>query len=415
MQNKEIRKVKESMLSVHTKSERNNVMGMAASQARFLGLTARKTNTEYEGQQINQQRTALSNKSAAYYNDLLTMSVPVAPAATDYTTTVYSFSDGSLTNQLTQMIARPNGQYTVSYLRTYTDDNAIVSTTPSIVTRVPGTTPQTPSTWEFKIGGEYLRKLDEWTGIEFKVGTQALDLRNGVYYYTGTSTAYTGDISAINVTVDPAYYPLNGYYNQLNAEQFKGLSVEEKFYLDRLREGGYGGTTDDWEVRYVLNTTTGISAPEFYNRKVLENAVYNDETQRSVSSIGAYTRGSANVTDEIKNVDAFLEQDATGRYTNITIIGADGSRLTYSLSTNTITDSDAYLDAMNQYEYDKAQYDKRIQEVNAKIEIVQAEDKNLELRLKQLDTEQKAIQTEIDAVSSVIKNNVEKSFKTFNA
>ncbi len=28
-------------------------MGMAASQARYLALTARKTNTEYEGQQIN--------------------------------------------------------------------------------------------------------------------------------------------------------------------------------------------------------------------------------------------------------------------------------------------------------------------------------------------------------------------------
>ena len=36
-------------------------MGMAASQARFLGLTARKTNVEYEGQQINQQRTRLIN------------------------------------------------------------------------------------------------------------------------------------------------------------------------------------------------------------------------------------------------------------------------------------------------------------------------------------------------------------------
>ena len=44
-------------------------MGMAASQARFLGLTARKTNTEYEGQQINQQRTMLSNQSANYYNE----------------------------------------------------------------------------------------------------------------------------------------------------------------------------------------------------------------------------------------------------------------------------------------------------------------------------------------------------------
>ena len=30
---------------------RSTKMGMAASQARFLGLTARKTNVEFEGQQ----------------------------------------------------------------------------------------------------------------------------------------------------------------------------------------------------------------------------------------------------------------------------------------------------------------------------------------------------------------------------
>ncbi len=46
-------------------------MGMAASQARFLGLTARKTNVEYEGQQVNQQRTALSNRSANYYTHIM--------------------------------------------------------------------------------------------------------------------------------------------------------------------------------------------------------------------------------------------------------------------------------------------------------------------------------------------------------
>lgn len=58
---------------------------MAASQARFLGLTARKTNVEYEGQQINQQRTTLSNTTANYYNQLLGMAVPVPPSVADYT------------------------------------------------------------------------------------------------------------------------------------------------------------------------------------------------------------------------------------------------------------------------------------------------------------------------------------------
>ena len=70
-------------------------MGMAASQARYLGLTARKTNTEYEGQQINQARTALANQSANLWNQMLNMSVPIAPNKTDYVEQQYAFSDGS--------------------------------------------------------------------------------------------------------------------------------------------------------------------------------------------------------------------------------------------------------------------------------------------------------------------------------
>ena len=53
------------------------------------------------------------------------------------------------------------------------------------------------------------------------------------------------------------------------------------------------------------------------------------------------------------------------------------------------------------------------QDINAKTSVIQAEDRTLELRLKQLDTEQNALSTEIDAVSKVVKDNVEKSFKTF--
>ena len=69
-------------------------MGMAASQARYLALTARKTNCEYEGQQINQARVALANQSANYFNQLLNTKVPTCPDSTDYTKVQYSYSDG---------------------------------------------------------------------------------------------------------------------------------------------------------------------------------------------------------------------------------------------------------------------------------------------------------------------------------
>ena len=110
-------------------------MGMAASQARFLGLTARKTNTEYEGQQINQQRTTLSNQSANYYNQLLGMTVPVPPSTADYTKTVYTFKDGSLSNSISSMIAQVDGTYLISYTSSWTNDFAVVSTAPTLYTR----------------------------------------------------------------------------------------------------------------------------------------------------------------------------------------------------------------------------------------------------------------------------------------
>lgn len=65
--------------------ERKSCNGYVGFSSTFLGLTARKTNVEYEGQQVNQQRTTLSNQSANYYNNLLGMEVPVPPSVADYT------------------------------------------------------------------------------------------------------------------------------------------------------------------------------------------------------------------------------------------------------------------------------------------------------------------------------------------
>ena len=67
-------------------------MGLAASQARFLGITARKSNIEYEGQQVNQQRTALAEEVNALYSKLLALDVPIAPDTTEFYETNYDFS-----------------------------------------------------------------------------------------------------------------------------------------------------------------------------------------------------------------------------------------------------------------------------------------------------------------------------------
>lgn len=98
-------------------------MGMAASQARYLGLAARKTNCEYQGQQINQARTALANQSAELWNQMLGLSVPTVPDQTNYTKTQYSFSDGQNAYEIIDMVPSDEEDgynYTVKY-RYYED------------------------------------------------------------------------------------------------------------------------------------------------------------------------------------------------------------------------------------------------------------------------------------------------------
>lgn len=356
-------------------------MGMAASQARFLGLTARKTNVEYEGQQINQQRTTLSNQTANYYNQLLGMAVPVPPSVADYTKTVYTFEDGSLTNSISSMIAQANGEYLISYTSSWVDDFAAVSAATSIVTRSGN-----EGAYKYQVGANPLRNMSKVTNTKDMTDEQCETFKKN---------------------------NKDGYIETLSNDQIRQLLEEENNYIEILKKQ-YGGKDSDWMVRYVQNTSTGTWSPYFTKKTVLESpdTVYSD-TGSSLSYIPMYTIGSAQKTEEVKGITARFEQDATGRLISVTLKPGKEDEVTYAVTTNTLTDQAKYDDAMNQYEYDKYQYDQSIQEINAKIEIIQSEDKNLELRLKQLDTEQDAIQTEMDAVQKVIEKNTESTFKTF--
>ena len=351
-------------------------MGMSASQARFLSLTARKTNVEYEGQQINQQRTALSNESSNYYSQLTSLAVPVPPSSSDYTKITYTFKDGTEKNTVTSLVAtkdtKTTGVYMLNYVQEIPADSMVVNGT-SIITK---------------------------TGSDYTIGSITLQT-------AGTDDSVDKFIKA-GIPAEVA--------NAMSAEERANKLAVEQQYVAMASEKY---ATNDWMVRYQKNSSTGSYDAVLYSKKELDNADYNEKTGTSLSGIKQYVFGETTESREIKNAHAKVEQDASGRYISLFIYDnyekdpTSGTK--YDLTTTTESDEAAYNDAMNQYYYDKAQYDQKVQEVNSKIEIIQVQDKNLELTLKQLDTEQNAISTEMDAVKKVISKNVESSFKTFNA
>ena len=575
-------------------------MGMAASQARYLALVARKSNCEFEGQQINQARTVLSNQSANLFNQMLGLNVPVPPSTSDFTKTQYSYSDGSTTYTITnwEQLANPEEDYNYVVTRekeanVYTGSQKKLSDpqvqfqsgTDASADQIETALRLVTSTkQEYEAAQEATKakqkeaanlsnyanneaytgvnkcdydvdtdtysitqKIQEMytdtaTGKKYAIYTNSDDksecyMKDGKYYNTDGSD-YTGDTTKLSPKqTDKGPTDFVGYSKMSAAQQATAKAAIDKLveegamskdvqtdyanvYMDNngnvalksdlrnLYGGAAGGTKTVLPVyqtsgeKSITAISSGydaqiaaLQAVEFAALQASQNAeqAYQDlrrptyignceltlltdldddqkaelaqiikdmkeqEVDASIrdcfNEYGEYTggvysfkmngktyyttfadlnksyasgTGINNIDDQTQlsyynasyikqtqseTVKALLETDGSGRFTSVRF---EDDSVTYTLNVETVTDDVAYKDAMNQYNYENAQYDKMVQDINAKTSLIQQEDQQLELRLKQLDTEQNALSTEIDAVSKVVKDNIEKSFKTFS-
>jgi hypothetical protein len=546
-------------------------MGMAASQARYLALTARKSNCEYEGQQINQARTVLSNQSANLFNQMLGLTVPTPPSTSDYKKTQYSYSDGlndSTIDSWQQLSNDPDYNYIVThyyYVDQYTgsqkkmsDPQVQFSSSDAadlgaqiIAAEQEVRTAQSKYNESVTNYDEAKKQLTEIEKQKSALDTKKSTLSNYATSLDGITSCVTTDTDSTNkytVTVGDASYE---YQLISSLEDEEQATVQEKFQAlidnNALSDTAFSSyyaykNGDDWTIasgndlaKLALSTagestdlslatydstnvqsqattyadegntisnllkvanasfktaeTTKATATDNLNEAVqvyedLNHPTYignseltalatltddqetelkqvvSDMTAQNVNAsindcfdddgnylggvytfklqgttyyttysdlLNSYENGTGNnnidgqtklayynatyVSTKVEETQkALMETDGNGRFTSVRF---EDDTVTYTLNMETDYDEDAYNDAMNQYYYDSAVYDKTVQDINAKTSIIQQEDQQLELRLKQLDTEQNALSTEIDAVSKVVKDNVEKSFKTF--
>ena len=268
-------------------------MGMAASQARFLSLTARKTNVEYEGQQINQQRTTLSNESSNYYSQLCNMVVPTPPSSENYSKTIYTFKDGSESNTINSLIAKQGGWYILNYTQTY-ETESVMSNGNVIVSGIP--------------------KLDE-------SGKPERDEENHIIYsgyQIGASPLRTlGTMTDEDKKNDPYLKTIE------EPSQLEKILTMENEYLTMLQTKY--GENKDWFVRYQKNSSNGNYEPVFYDAEEVRKADYSEKTSASLSGIKSYTYGQTTESREIQNASARVTQDTSGRYISLIIYDKDAN------------------------------------------------------------------------------------------
>ena len=415
-------------------------MGMAASQARYLGLTARKTNVEYEGQQINQARTALANQSANTFNELLALEVPTAPSTQDYTTLQYSYQDGTYGETITEMTEitnDPNYNYLIThyhYADVFTGIKNNLSNPQVLIDTagVQGTIDRTTVAYDavndsYSVNGVVVQQYDplieeQRTNYE-KICQNYPDLAKtqpeDILTYTDTDglmkfttrdeleKSAAGTADALNYSVQSG---IPTYVGNCEVSAYDPTDPDQKAAYDKICDefptDNFASSNNiyTWEYqgrRYFASledlTAAAISAPDPTKPTELQNKLVNYYAENVETKIERTQR-------------AFVDLDESGRPQSIRF---EDSTATFALNTETITDENAYQDAMNQYNYDMQVYEKAIADINAKTEKIQEQDRTLELRLRQLDTEQEALQTEMEAVKKVIDKNIESTFKTF--
>ena len=421
-------------------------MGLSASQARLLNLEARKTDLEYEGQQINQQRLTLSNKMNEIYVSAMDMEVPTAPSKIDYATegytgkvcgTRYEISMGEngsyrcvkhesgLTCSVTKNYKKPTcNQFDLSYNDVNYDKILKVSIE-----------------YEDTIGGGRALEPD-FNGIPTKYDQDNNKIIDGDEILKRGYKLV--DLTNNNDVFDPIVFKdeNNNYHIQPDI-------------LQAITSGQLG----------LLETDVNEDGPELVtNIQLLElrdGVAYQDSMQalKNYLSSPEYTQNGGNLT--INDFNAVIESDNNGGITITFVpktytlnnetetfalrqeydedikttlqIAADGIALDVkgNITSFTVQDGDkqvkipvttnssaydeiAYDAAFREYERKKIEYDHEQNELNKQTSLYQRQDKQLELKLTRLDNERNALKTEIDAVKKVIQDASESGFKTFS-
>ena len=417
-------------------------MGMAASQARYLGLTARKTNVEYEGQQVNQARTALANQSANTFNELLALEVPTAPSTQDYTTLQYSYEDGAnseVITSMTELTDDPNYNYLVTHYHYSDVFTGVQNTKPNPQVNLGTKAVQnsmTNVTYDdqndtYTVDNQPVTAYDplntEQKEMFDRISQEYPDLAkedvSNIFTYTDANDVihFTTRTDLENAVANPPVAGANEYHVVNETPTYVG-NCELKAYdandpelkaayeeiCKQFPDSAFANAPQDEIYTYEYQGRTYFACEEDLRDAAISAPDISKPTENQNSLTQYYAE---NIKTKIERQEkAFIDVDENGRPYSIRY---ENSTATLSLNTETITDEDAYNDAMNQYNYDMQVYEKALADINAKTEQIQEQDRTLELRLRQLDTEQEALQTEMEAVQKVIEKNIESTFKTF--
>ena len=448
-------------------------MGMAASQARLLSITARLTNNENSGQSISYSKQRLADQTQQItneYNEALnTTKLTVLTGFNGSDATYTDISYDTMTNK--QMAANTK-QYVV------TDTKGRILVTEDIANAYKQSagnynqflaklgysqsdmTVQNIASLSATDKQDAAQKIHEaWDKYFASVGIECSDDEHKGIYDDGTYTFKWNNVLDTNDKGE--YLDKDGKVITADEAKTKGYSSVGSGYASWAVLGDDGKPTGEYNPINYEGTTDESRELYDYAMAITEAFMRTDEslTADQKNNNQSFDPGSYQLAldagnkadlNYYKNIFSKMQSSGYFTYTNTPATAKDdpehykyasvgtgtaGNVQKSPLKDNTVFEAalrdgslrlEYYSTTSKSFKTTTISEDNCIQEVSDERAIARAEskynqdmadlenqDKKLDLELKKLDTEHSALQTEYDSVKNVVDKNVESSFKTF--
>ncbi|MBR5555858.1 hypothetical protein IKU74_07595 [bacterium] len=374
-------------------------MGMAASQARLLSITARLTDNENTGQDISTAKIQLTDKMdqlnknylAALDATKLTVLTGFNGSDEVYTDISYGLMTGFQTVAAGKqyVVTNKDGKVLISekmaqaYESGNGDLNKFLATLGYSQANI-DITKNTAGAEDEDVDKLLAKQKihDAWDVYLTSVGLEFEDEEHGLEF--GYTTLGAGAFNGF------ATYTYDGVTTPLN---YEGTTPEQRQNFDyamALTEAYYGDSDS-------ANTLKTAANPE--NAEYIQ---YLTNIFQRIQQTGYYTE--ADETKTLKDNTWFEEQLRKGELQLEYYSAVDKKFISTSIDQDTniqeVEDEREIARVEQQYKMDMADAERK--------------DNIFDMQLRKLDTEHNALQTEYDSVKSIIDKNVEKTFNTFS-
>ncbi len=371
-------------------------MGMSASQARLLSLTARMHDLEYQAQALQYSKLDLVNSKNDVYEEYLGALDSTKFQMSVVTMNGNEFQDISYTNMISSQVNGIHSMYTITNATT-----GQVLLPEQIASKL-GPDPHNPDPLREGLDP----RVDDGSGLthEEKLEQYLLRVAQQRVYPDGKDSKGNAISDYIQTLKN------EGKYNYWKAQFYNELPEENDFLLVVAKNYLYSSRIDiDTDEDYIRQMKTDGNY-DYWKAVYYQIAGYQSDSGEYVGGRGFCPISKENAVDRGWLEEA-LNSGEVQLYKMVkeTNLFNQGDKVNIFAETSLGTDCELQevkneeLIALATVKYEKA------------VEDIDAKETKLDLQLNRIDAQHNALKTEYDSVKQIVSKNIDRSFKTFNA